>query len=505
MNRIVSALLAASVFSTAVPAAAEVVKFEVTSKAPYGIFRPGEYVLWRGKMHGELAPTEAIPDIDKARRNARGKVEYVSEVMLLLPADPAKSNGTLLVDVPNRGRVYGIALYNGPRNEPFNSGNIQQGTGFLQDRGYALAEVQWELGTGVTLPSFDGPDGKPRYVEGAGFAIMRDVSDFLARRAKDSAGTANPLAGSIERVLGTGKSQSGRFLKTYLLNGFNQIDGRRVMDGMHVFVSGSGLLPILTSSAGPKSSGDASPSFADPEFRGVHESPLTIGEIVTAVEKRGEIAPKIAMVSSTTDFLSLRASLGRTGAEGTQEQPIPANVRMYDIAGASHVVQPSLPNCKLPPAHLDWAPVSRATLVALDQWVGTNAMPPANRLMPLEATTDADVLASPKHLAKAAMQRPKRDADGNVIGGVRLPEMEAPLGVHAAQQEPKSFGCSLAGAYLAFAPERIAALYKSRDDYVQKIRTAARALQAERLLLPEDAAVIVDAAASIPWPPAEKK
>ncbi len=136
-----------------------------------------------------------------------------------------------------------------------------------------------------------------------------------------------------------------------------------------------------------------------------------------------------------------------------------------------------LPNCKLPPAHLDWAPVSRATLVALDRWVATNATPPDNKLMPLEPTTDADVLASPKHLAKAVMQRPKRDGDGNVMGGVRLPDMEAPLGVHAAQQEPKSFGCSLAGAYIAFAPDRIAALYKSRDDYVQKIRTAARALQ----------------------------
>ena len=505
MTRFASALSAAaavSLLAVSVPAAAEVVRLEITSKTPYGSFRPGDYVLWRGKVHGELAPTEAIPDIDKARRNARGKVEYVSEIMLLMPADPAKGNGTLIVDVPNRGRVYGIALYNGPRREPFNSGNIQQGTGFLEDRGFALAEVQWELGTGVTLPSFDGPDGKPRYVEGAGFAIVRDTADFLARRARDKDGIANPLAGAVDRVLGTGKSQSGRFLKTYLLKGFNQVDGRRVMDGLHLFVSGSGLLPILTSSAGPKSSGDASPSFADPEFRGVHEGPFTIGEIVNVIQKLGEVAPKIIMVSSTTDFLSLRASLGRTGAQGSEEQAIPANVRMYDIAGASHVVQTRAPECKLPLAHLDWAPVSRATLVALDRWVGANAPPPDNKLMPLEPTTDADVLGAPKHLSKAVVQRPKRDGDGNAMGGVRLPDMEAPLGIHAAQQDPTSFGCSLAGAFIAFTPDRIAALYKSRDDYVQKIRTAARALQAERLLLAEDAAVIIDAAASLPWPPA---
>lgn len=481
------------------PSAAEVVRLDITSRESYGTFRPGEYVLLKGRVHGELSPAESIPDLDKARRNERGKVEYASDIMLLMPADPAKGNGTLLVDVPNRGRVYGIALYNGPRGEPFNSGNIQQGTGFLEDRGFALAEIQWELGKGVELPSFAGSDGKTRYVEGAGFAIFRDTADFLARGAVDAAGTPNPLRGAVGRVIASGKSQSGRFLKTFLFYGFNWRDGHRVIDGMHIFVSGSGMLPILVSSPGPQSAGDAAPSFADPEFRGVHEGPFTIGEIVVAVEKRGEVPPRILMVSSTTDFLSLRASLGRTGASGTDDQPLPANVRMYDIAGASHVVLPKAPACTLPLARLDWAPVSRATLVALDRWLATNAQPPASKLMPLEPATDADVLGAPRHLPSAVVQRPKRDADGNVLGGVRLPDMEAPLGVHAAQQEPKSFSCGLAGAFLPFTPEQIARRYKNRDDYVNRIRTAARALQQEGLLLAEDVAVIVAAAAAHPW------
>jgi len=483
----------------AYPAAAEVVRLEITSKEPYGTFRPGDYVLWKGRVHGELDPAEKIPDLDKAKRNERGKVEYAADLMLLMPADPAKGNGALLVDVPNRGRVYGIALYNGPRGEAFNSGNIQQGTGFLEDRGFSLAEVQWELGKGVDLPSFAGADGKTRYIEGVGFAIFRDTAEFLARASSDVAGTPNPLRGAIDRVLASGKSQSGRFLKTYLFNGFNRVNGRRVVDGMHVFVSGSGMLPILTSSTGPQSSGDAAPSFSDPEFRGVNEGPFTIGEIVAAVEKRGEVPPRIVMVSSTTDFLSLRASLGRTGGGGTVDQPLPANVRMYDIAGASHVVLPSAPACTLPLARLDWAPVSRATLVALDRWVGRNAEPPASKLMPLEPTADADVLGAPKYLPTAVIQRPKRDTDGNVMGGVRLPDMEAPLGVHGAQQDPKSFSCALAGAFLPFTPAQIAAHYKNRDDYVNRIRTAAQALQKERLLLREDAAVIIAAAAAQPW------
>ena len=469
----------------ACPAAAEVVRLEITSKQPYGTFRPGDYVLWKGRVHGELGAGREDPRPRQGQDDERGKVEYAADLMLLMPADPAKGNGALLVDVPNRGRVYGIALYNGPRGEPFNSGNIQQGTGFLEDRGFSLAEVQWELGKGADLPTFTGPDGKTRYVEGAGFAIFRDTAEFLAHGSVDAAGTPNPLRGAIDRVLASGKSQSGRFLKTYLFNGFNRVDGRRVVDGMHIFVSGAGMLPILTSSTGPKSSGDAAPSFTDPEFRGVNEGPFTIGEIVAAVEKRGEVPPRIVMVSSTTDYLSLRASLGRTGAGGTADQPLPANVRMYDIAGASHVVLPKAPACTLPLARLDWAPVSRATLRGA-RWLGRPQHGAAGQQADA-ARADRRMptcWARPSYLPTAVVQRPKRDSDGNVLGGVRLPDMEAPLGVHAAQQEPKSFSCALAGAFLPFTQAQIAARYKDRDDYVNRIRTAARALQKQGFCCP---------------------
>ena len=151
-------------------------------------------------------------------------------------------------------------------------------------------------------------------------------------------GTPNPLKGAISRVLASGKSQDGRFLKTFLLNGFNMVGNRRVFDGMHVFVSAAGLLPILQTGLGPMSSGEGAPTFDNPDFPGVNDGPLTIGEITAKVEARGEVPPKMMLVSSTTDYYSLRASLGRTGASGTADQPLPANVRMYDIAGGPHVV-----------------------------------------------------------------------------------------------------------------------------------------------------------------------
>jgi len=490
---------------------ARITRLEITSKQSYGTFRPGEFVFWEGRVTGELKPTEKIPGLDKAPRNANGMVEYSAKISLFFPKNPKDGNGTLLVDIPNRGRPYAQALYNSPRDEPFGSGTTEVGTGFLQDRGFSVAEVRWELGQGTELPSFADDAGRKHFVEGVGFAIVRDTADFLGHAASDSVGTPNPLQGVIQRMLASGKSQSGRYLKTFLYNGFNMSeDGRRVFDGMHVFVSGAGMLPIMQSGTGPQSSATGAPSFENPEFRGVNEDVLTIGDVMKHVEARGEKPPLMLMINSTTDYFSLRASLSRTGAEGTTEQPFPDNVRVYDIAGASHVVVRTA-NCELPPARLDWSPVSRATLLHLDDWVAKGTEPPKSRLMPLEpANGDPTVLRAPAHLPKAIIEIPKRDEDGNAIGGVRLPDMQAPLGVNARQNPPLSFLCMLAGAFVGFPltqadadaahdPHRpLLARYKTRNDYVDHVRNAARDLERDGFLLPDDAAIIIQSAAESP-------
>ena len=184
-----------------------------------------------------------------------GCLARAAKVTLIFPRNPKSGNGALLVDIPNRGRAYAQALYNSPRDEPFESGTYEVGTGFLQDHGFSVAEVQWELGQGAELPSFTDGSGQKRFVEGVGFAIVRDAADFLTHAAADGAGTANPLQGAIKRTLASGKSQSGRYLKTFLFNGFNMVDGRRVFDGMHVFVSGAGSRPQLHSTSAEPSMG----------------------------------------------------------------------------------------------------------------------------------------------------------------------------------------------------------------------------------------------------------
>jgi hypothetical protein len=168
-------------------------------------------------------------------------------------------------------------------------------------------------------------------------------------------------------------------------------------------------------------------------------------------------------------------------------------------------------DCNLPPAKLDWSPISRATLLHLDDWIAKGTEPPASRLMLLEdSNNDPTVLRAPAHLPKAVIQVPKRDADGNSAGGVRLPDMQAPLGANAQQNPPLSFLCSLAAAYVAFPRAQpdadathnghrpVMERYKTRNEYVNRIRMAAQDLARDGFLLPEDAAIIIQSAAANP-------
>jgi len=164
-------------------------------------------VIWQGSIHGDLSPQEAIPGLDEAAHNDRGRVAYSAKLILIMPAAPRAGNGALLVDVPNRGRAYAEALYNSPRDVPFLSGTLEQGTGFLQDYGFTIAEVYWELGQGADLPSFVDADGKTRYVEGIGFAIVRDAADFLAHVAATPQERPIP---SGERLTARSRAESRR-------------------------------------------------------------------------------------------------------------------------------------------------------------------------------------------------------------------------------------------------------------------------------------------------------
>ncbi len=497
-----------ALYTLPLASAAAITELAVTSVQPYGDFAAGKFVRIEAEARGALAPTEAIPGLDKAPRNASGLVEYRTPVTLIIPESPRAGNGNLLVDVPNRGRPIANGLYNSPRVRPIAVGSLDQGTGFLQNRGWSVAAVHWEQGEGPVFPAFDDGKGGKLYAEGVGFAAVRDVALFLR-----DARSGNPLAGAIERTFAVGYSQTGRFLKSFLVNGFNEHDGRMVFDGLHITQAAAGLIPLLATGPGPGSVAADTPSHTAPELRGVHEEPLTYGDAMKVAGGKYRKLPKVIVSHSYNDYLGGRAGLTRTGARGTADLPIPEGVRMYDISGSPHINgRGKNAECGEGPGQIDWAPAVRAQLVALDEWVRGKAAPPASRLFDLEARPgDAEAFQAPRYLAGAVVMVPKRDRDGNAMSGLVLPDIAVPIASHGYMNTPLTVqACRQAGTYRPFAKtatERAAgderAALDTRypggvNEYVGKVRLAANALVAERLLLPEDAAVIVNAAAENP-------
>ncbi len=497
------------------PATGAITELKVLSTQPFGDFDRGAYLRIEAQAIGALDPSEKIPGLDKASRNAQGLVEYRTPITLLVP-EKGTGNGALLVDVPNRGRVLSHGMYNSPRARPIPIGSLDQGTGFVENRGFAIAVVHWELGEGPQFPIFES-SGRTLYVEGVGFAAVRDVALFL----RDATAPGNPLAGSIDRAYAVGYSQTARFLKSFLVNGFNEQSGRTAFDGLHIINAAAGGIPLLDAGPGPGSVAAVTPEHVNPEHRGVHEPPFAYAEVTKAIEGKYKTLPRIVVNNTYNDYLGGRASLVRTGANGSAEIPIPDSVRIYDISGAPHIMgRAKNPDCSEAPGQIHWAPALRAQLVALDEWVHANRPPPASRLFVLETRAgDREVLHAPAYLAPAVVMVPKRDVDGNAQSGVMLPDVAVPIASHGYMNSPLTVMiCKQGGTYRPFAAT--AAERKAKNDerlsleerypggineYVTKVRLATMGLVKDRLLLPEDATVIVHAAAEnasfAPTPP----
>jgi hypothetical protein len=144
--------LALFLVAAAIPARAEVVKFEVTStRAPafqgrvFGQAGLAEKITGRATISLDpLDPHDSvIADLTLAPRNTQGRVEAVTDVVILRPQRP---NGTLLFEVLNRGRKLTPGW---TQDTDANAGTrLEQaadaGSGFLLESGYTLVWAGWQ-------------------------------------------------------------------------------------------------------------------------------------------------------------------------------------------------------------------------------------------------------------------------------------------------------------------------------------------------------------------------
>ena len=138
----------------------------------------GTYERVIGKAFGEvdpLAPANAtIQDIALAPRNAKGMVEYVTDIDILRPAERSKGNGILFFNIHNRGNKGGIGLFNAdvPANLAGINSLTDAGDGFMQRQGYTIIWFGWQADVlpgnnrlTMAVPVAHNPDGSPLTME----------------------------------------------------------------------------------------------------------------------------------------------------------------------------------------------------------------------------------------------------------------------------------------------------------------------------------------------------
>jgi len=396
---------------------------------------------------------------------------------------------------------------------------------------------------------------EPRVV-GTGLAGLRDLVSFFKHDQSD----LNPMHG-IKYAYSWGVSQSGRYLRQFLYEGFNEDEqNRKVFDGVIDEVGGAGRGSFNYRFG--QASRDAEEFFDF--FYPVDMFPFTDGAETDPVTGKTDsllgnaeahhVRPKLFHIFSNSEYFNRAGSLIHTDVTGTKDIAPPPDSRIYFIASGPHAFGP------FPPVKANGAeglnnpvirnPITRALLRNLDQWVVNGTVPPDSRiphiadgtLVPTEKagwpkiagvpfpvphvkTYRLDfgpewkagiVLNEPPKVGKIYVNLvPAVDRGGNSKAGIHLPAIAAPVGTYggwnfrdpAIGRPDQLFGEM--GSFHPFArnaAERqasgdsrpsIAELYPNRDAYVAKAMIAAHELVRDRFLLPEDEQEPVDQAVAL--------
>jgi len=411
----------------------------------------------------------------------------------------------------------------------------------------------------------------PRVV-GLGLAAVRDAVAFFHFEGEDSHGNPNPLAvnagdgqptSAMDLAYIFGVSQSGRFIVHLLWQGFHVDEHERmVFEGARIHVAGGGKGGFnhrfaQTTHHPSHLEGNYFPAD-HPPFNFAPDGAPADNDVLTEAKRLGRM-PKIIMMNNTLEYWTRAASLVHTDPEGTADAEIHPLVRYYMTNGAPH--GGAATRTRTITEHernpLDVARVQRAMLVNLDRWVSDDVEPPPSRYPRID---EGELMTAEEHRRRfpaiPGMRHPGRnlqpprvdygadfwtdgvftevppevgepyqtlvpafDEDGNGVGGIRLPELTAPLGTYqgwnprASEFGAPEFLSRFDGSFWFFPTtdeeqtatadprSSIDTRYDSHQDYVNLVAAEANQLAAERILLTADADAVVEFAGRLVWPP----
>ena len=236
-------------------------------------------------------------------------------------------------------------------------------------------------------------------------------------------------------------------------------------------------------------------------------TPLEVGDAVMTVREpaAGAAQPRIPEgLHLLRDDLGVPVMVVNTECEATSclpvRQPDSDRFRYWEVAGASHVSLPAMASSS-PRMERDFgfsipldesmqainqvsvAPVVDAALHHLQSWLTDGTPPPVQPRITFDG--------NPPEIAW----------DGNdiALGGIRLPQVEVPLGHNSAMQQSPDIFSRLVGYHTSFPDEKVRSLYGGRAEYLARYGAATRAAEAAGAILPRDVELLLaEGAAAYP-------
>jgi Alpha/beta hydrolase domain len=305
-------------------------------------------------------------------------------------------------------------------------------------------------------------------VVGLGLATIRDVASHAKHDPR------SPWAARWTIALGI--SQTGRFLRHFLYQGFNTDEaGRPVFDGMLIHTAGAGRESFNHRFAQPSRDAHRYSTFFYPTdlfpFTGRAqvdpETAVTDGLLERTRDRKH--LPKIMFTNTGYEYWGRAASLIHTTVDGRADmEPLPEE-RVYHLASAQHFVGefPPHPGDQLVGTAayrgnpLDFITTLRALLVDLVDWVVAGRQPPASAYPRIDRSTlvPVDRLRFP-----------------------RIPGVTAPKVIHEAHRV--DYGPRWAEGLITLEPPRVGAAFPSRVSQVDALGNEMAGLQGVELLAP---------------------
>jgi hypothetical protein len=163
----------------------------------------GPYEKLVGRVSGEIDPADrrnaVITDISLAPRNANGKVDYETDIMILRPINRSAGNHKVWYEITNRGSIVAFPQINDATsggNNPTKAADA--GNGFLMRQGFSIVFSGWDTTAALGDNRFSMK--APIAVNPDGAAIVGPVlEEFSIDDATTARGSLTYPAASLDK------------------------------------------------------------------------------------------------------------------------------------------------------------------------------------------------------------------------------------------------------------------------------------------------------------------